>query len=116
LSFAIKRVYAASSETDGQRVLVDRVWPRGVTREAARIDDWAQEIAPSTELRKWFDHDPARWSEFQRRFHTELEAPEAREKLAALKKLAETRRVTLVFAAKDEAHCNASALLALLTK
>lgn len=108
----LKRAYAAAAPADGCRVLVDRLWPRGVTREAAHIDLWLKDIAPSDALRKWFGHDPARWKEFERRYAAELaQHPEA---LAQL--LAEVRKgpVTLVFAAKDEAHNNAAALKALV--
>ena len=91
---------------------VDRLWPRGVTREAAHIDLWLREIAPSAALRKWFGHDPARWREFQRRYAAEIEQhPDA---LAQLVAQAHKGPVTLVYAAKDEAHNNAVALKALL--
>ncbi len=104
----VKRAYEAADPKDGCRVLVDRLWPRGMTKEAAHIDVWLKDIAPSTELRKWFNHDAARWREFEERYAQEVEQhPEA---LAQL--MAQLRRgpVTLVYGAKDEAHNNAVAL------
>ena len=86
-----------------------------MTREDARIDEWAKVIAPSNELRKWFNHDPARWSEFQMRYRAELASDEARAKLTELRQRAREGKVTLVFAARDETFCNATALAALLT-
>jgi len=101
----VKRAYEAPDPGDGCRILVDRLWPRGVAKEAAHIDLWLKEIAPSAELRKWFNHDPGRWSEFGLRYAREVEQhPEA---LAQL--MAQVRKgpVTLVYAAKDEEHNNA---------
>lgn len=93
----------------GVRVLVDRLWPRGVSKEAAQLDAWVREVAPSDELRRWFDHDPAKWDEFRRRFHAELDArPDA---VARLRELAGDGELVLVFAARDGEHCNAAALL-----
>ncbi|GAA4405770.1 DUF488 domain-containing protein [Quisquiliibacterium transsilvanicum] len=108
----LKRAYEAAESSDGLRVLVDRLWPRGVTREDAALDLWLKELAPSTGLRKWFGHDPARWPEFQRRYGEEvLGHPEAFEHLCDL---ARTQRVTLVFSAKDEDHNDAVVLRSLL--
>lgn len=107
----IKRAYEESSKDDGVRVLVDRVWPRGVSKEEAQIDWWAKEIAPSTELRKWFGHEPERYPEFKRRYKAELEDNEA---LARLKKLVKEGDVTLVYGAKDEEHNQATVLKELL--
>lgn len=104
----IKRAYDAPEPDDGCRVLVDRLWPRGITKEAAHIDLWLKEIAPSTGLRTWFGHDAARWGEFQRRYFAEIEQhPDLLGQL-----MAEVRkgRVTLVYGAKDEQHNNAIAL------
>ncbi len=107
--FRIKRVYEAPSPIDGERVLVDRLWPRGLTKEAAHVDHWMKELAPSTKLRKWFAHDPAKWDEFRRRYAAELDAqPDA---VKELRKLARKGPVTILFAAKDAAHSNAAALL-----
>ncbi len=106
----IKRVCDAPGKDDGERILVDRLWPRGVSREEARIVSWVKEIGPSTELRKWFGHDPARWNEFQKRYERELHDPE---KQVVLRGLADRSRrgvVTLVFGARDELHNNAMVL------
>ena len=104
----LKRAYAAPESGDGFRVLVDRLWPRGVTKEAAQIDLWLKEVAPSTELRKWFGHDPARWIEFQRRYFAELDqAPEA---VALLAERVRQGGVTLVYGAKDAEHNHARVL------
>lgn len=107
----IKRAYEASAESDGTRVLVDRVWPRGVTKEAAAIDWWAKELAPSAELRKWFDHDPERFDEFARRYRRELEGNESLPRLEGLMREGD---VTLVYGAKDEEHNQAEVLRELL--
>lgn len=107
MSVAIKRVYEAPAPADGKRILVDRLWPRGVTKGEASVDLWFKGVAPSTELRKWFGHEPEKWPEFQRRYRTELKgSPE----LVELKKLARKGKVTLVYAAKDETHNNAVVL------
>ncbi len=106
----IKRVYDAQEKDDGERILVDRLWPRGVSRDEARLASWIKEIGPSTELRQWFGHDPARWGEFQKRYERELRDPEMQ---AVLRDLAERSRrgvVTLVFGARDELHNNAMVL------
>ncbi len=104
----LKRAYDAPEPDDGCRVLVDRLWPRGITKEDAHLDLWLKDIAPSNELRKWFNHDPARWGEFQRRYLAEIEQqPEAMEQLMAKIRHG---RVTLVYGAKDEQHNNAAAL------
>lgn len=104
----IKRAYEAPSADDGTRVLVDRLWPRGVRKADAAIDHWAKELAPSTELRKWFGHDPARWAEFRQRYAAELR--EQGEALDRLRALAEKGPVTLVYAAHDEEHNDAVVL------
>jgi uncharacterized protein YeaO (DUF488 family) len=99
---AIKRIYDAPEKSDGFRVLVDRVWPRGVSKDKAAVDLWMKEIGPSTELRKWFSHDPARWDEFCARYREELAAK--RDLLGELRDHAEKGRLTLVYSARDEAH------------
>ncbi|MGJ0485666.1 MAG: DUF488 domain-containing protein [Methylomicrobium sp.] len=98
----IKRAYELPDRDDGRRILVDRLWPRGLAKEKARIDLWLKEIAPSTELRKWFDHDPARWEEFKERYLAELK--DNSEQIRLLKQELDKGIVTLVYAAKDEAH------------
>jgi uncharacterized protein YeaO (DUF488 family) len=108
----LKRVYDAPAEADGIRFLVDRLWPRGIKKEDLRIDDWPKEVAPSDELRTWFDHDPDRWEEFQERYDKELdEKPDA---LHPIREMARQGDVTLVFAAKDAERNNAVALKAYL--
>jgi uncharacterized protein YeaO (DUF488 family) len=104
----IKRVYDKPDKADGLRLLVDRVWPRGLTKKETRIDDWLKEIAPSTALRKWFGHDPARWKEFKKRYANELN--NQRERVEQLVREAKKQTVTLVFGAKDIEHNNAVAL------
>jgi uncharacterized protein YeaO (DUF488 family) len=100
--FKIKRVYELPDQQDGRRILVDRLWPRGLTKEKARIDLWLKDIAPSTELRKWFGHNPDRWEEFKERYLAELKGN--REQIQLLKQELDTGIVTLVYGAKDEEH------------
>ncbi len=104
----LKRAYAAAAEEDGTRVLVDRLWPRGVSKAEAALDHWMKEIAPSTELRQWFGHDPARWEEFRRRYGEALRG--SGELLGQLRCLAREGVVTLVYAARDEVHNDAVVL------
>ena len=104
----LKRVYEKPSRKDGLRILVDRLWPRGLSKEAAHLDLWLKDVAPSTDLRKWFGHDAARWSEFQKRYRAEL-----RERDDAVRRIAERARdgtVTLVYGAKDTVHNDAVVL------
>ena len=108
----IKRVYETPSKADGIRVLVDRLWPRGLTKERAAIDQWLKELAPSTELRKWFAHDPAKWKEFQTRYKSEL--AERRDLLTDLKHRSRKGTVTLLYASRDEEHNEAAALKSLI--
>lgn len=104
----LKRAYDEPAKSDGQRILVDRLWPRGLRKEEARIDHWAKEIAPSGELRRWFGHDPERWPEFRRRYEAELQGNEAEVK--ALRERIGKEATTLVFAAKDTERNNAVVL------
>lgn len=104
----LKRAYDAPSRQDGLRILVERLWPRGVRREKAGIDLWLKELAPSTELRKWFGHDPERWSEFRRRYWSELE--QKSDLIALLRHRTTEGTVTFVYAASDEEHNSAVAL------
>ena len=97
----LKRVYLPPEKSDGQRVLVERLWPRGLKKEAAAVDLWLKDVAPSHELRKWFGHAPERWPGFKERYREELKSPERRAALDALRKLAAKQTVTLVFAARD---------------
>lgn len=108
----LKRAYEPAESDDGARILVDRLWPRGVSKEKAALDDWIKAVAPSTELRKWFGHDPARWAEFQQRYRAELRAqPQALDQIRAL---AAKGVVTLVYSAHDEQHNDAVVLRAVL--
>ena len=104
----IKRAYEPPAPGDGKRILLDRLWPRGVKKEALALDQWAKELAPSTELRQWFGHDPALWPEFRQRYAVELR-PHA-ELLESLRALARQGTITLVYGAHDEAHNNAVAM------
>jgi uncharacterized protein YeaO (DUF488 family) len=108
----LKRAYEAPTPEDGTRILIDRLWPRGVKKADAAIDEWMKEIAPSTELRKWFGHDPGRWEEFRRRYQTEIR--QRTHEFDRLRALAQRGRVTLVFSARDEAHNDAVVLRDLL--
>lgn len=111
MDIRLKRAYDKAARSDGPRVLVDRVWPRGVAKEDADIAHWLKGLAPSTELRKWFGHDPDKWPEFCDRYLKELQSDDAAEDLDTLRKLLdEHKRITLVFAAKDTEHNNAVAL------
>jgi uncharacterized protein YeaO (DUF488 family) len=104
----LKRVYEPPSRTDGARILVDRLWPRGLTKERAAVTLWLKDVAPSTELRKWFGHDPARWKQFQARYRKELR--EKKDALELLKRKGNAHTVTLVYAARDEQHNEALVL------
>lgn len=108
MAIAVKRVYDPPSVTDGVRVLVDRLWPRGLAKEKAQVDHWVPEIAPSTELRRWFGHDPAKWEEFRRRYFRELDR--STEIVSRLAELAARQQVTLLFGAREARFNNAVAL------
>lgn len=108
MSIRLKRVYDAPAKADGRRVLVDRIWPRGLTKREARVHEWLKEIAPSTALRKSFGHDPARWAEFRKRYAAEL--AKHSEEIEKLARTAINRRVTLLFGARDTKLNNAVAL------
>jgi len=111
---ALKRVYDESAPGDGTRVLVERLWPRGLSRERAHINLWLKEIAPSRELRSWFGHDPEKFAEFRRRYEDELASQTGQAALAKLRDLARQGPVTLVLAARDMQHSNAAVLRDLL--
>ena len=112
MSLFVKRVYAAAAPADGYRVLVDRLWPRGLKKEAVALDLWVKELAPSPELRQWFGHEPARWEGFRHRYASELDA--VAEHWRPLLARALHHPVTLLYAARDEEHNNAVALKAYL--
>jgi len=108
----IKRAYEKAEASDGRRVLVDRLWPRGISKENLKLDAWEKDLAPSTALRQWFGHQPERWTEFKKRYTAELRAH--RKELAALKKSA--KRLTLIYGAKDEVHNQAVVLKEILDR
>jgi uncharacterized protein YeaO (DUF488 family) len=110
----LKRAYEKASSTDGERVLVERLWPRGLTKKRAALDLWLKEVAPSPELRKWFGHDPARWKEFERRYWKELQRE--KESVDLLRRKAKQGTVTLVYAARDKEHNGALALKQFLAR
>ena len=106
----IRRVYDATERGDGRRVLVDRLWPRGLSKDAAALDEWLKAVAPSDELRRWYGHDPARFGEFSRRYTRELAEPERSEALTHLRDLASAGPVTLLTATRDLEHSQAAVL------
>ncbi len=114
LSVALKRAYDESAASDGTRVLVERLWPRGISTERAHIDLWLKDVATSTELRKWFNHDPQKFPEFRRRYKAELKSEAAQEALTKLREIAKQGQLTLVFAAHDAEYSNAVVLHDLL--
>jgi uncharacterized protein YeaO (DUF488 family) len=103
-----KRIYQEPGRQDGMRILVDRIWPRGVSKDEALIDHWLKDVAPSTELRKWFSHDPQKWEKFKKKYFHELRGKG--EAVEELLRMAHKNRVTLVYGAKDQEHNNAVAL------
>jgi len=108
MNIFVKRVYEEPNKADGKRILIDRLWPRGLTKERAKIDIWLKDIAPSTELRKWFGHDPVKWDEFKKRYKAEINNNTAL--VAQLEEQLKKAKVTLVYAAKDEEHNDAVVL------
>ena len=114
MDIRLKRAYDEPDEDDGYRVLIDRLWPRGVSRERARLDEWARELAPSAELRRWFGHDPSRFAEFRTRYESELGQQGA--KLDELRRRARQGALTLVYAARDTEHNDAVVLADILCR
>jgi len=112
----IRRVYSRPSPHDGLRILVDRMWPRGCKKELLRLDAWRKDLAPSTELRKWFDHDPLKWAEFCVRYRRELRRPDQHRAIEDLARLARNQTVTLLFSAADTAHNQAVVLKELIER
>lgn len=110
----LKRAYDPAAASDGYRVLIDRLWPRGVSRERAKLDDWERELPPSTELRQWFGHDPSRFEEFRRRYVDELQGERSR--LSALRRRAREGTLTLVYSARDTEHNDAVVLAEVLRR
>ncbi|MGH2607469.1 MAG: DUF488 domain-containing protein [Gemmatimonadales bacterium] len=111
-----KRAYEAAARSDGYRVLVDRLWPRGVEKDALALDAWAKDLAPSSELRRWFGHDPSRWKKFVERYRLELRAPAARERLDDLARRAAKGAVTVVYGARDEQHNDAAVVRGVIAR
>ena len=116
LHVALKRVYDEAAPQDGQRVLVERLWPRGLSKEKAQLNLWLKEVAPSNELRKWFGHDPEKFAEFRRRYETELQSAEGQQALNKLREMEQQGQLTLLFAARDTEHNNATVIRELLQK
>jgi uncharacterized protein YeaO (DUF488 family) len=112
--FALRRIYDVDRDDDDYRVLVDRLWPRGISKATAALDDWARDIAPGTELRQWYGHDPAKFELFARRYRQELKRTPAREAVAKLRMVARHSRVTLLTATRDLEHSGARVLIDLL--
>ena len=113
---ALKRAYEEADANDGTRVLVDRLWPRGLSKERARVDAWLKEVAPSDELRRWFGHDPDKFAEFRKRYEAELASESGKEAVTKLRELVKRGHVTLLFAARDMEHNNAVVLRDVLMK
>jgi uncharacterized protein YeaO (DUF488 family) len=116
VKIALKRVYEEPSPGDGVRILVERLWPRGLSRERAHVDIWLKEVAPSGALRSWFSHDPEKFAEFRRRYEAELATEKGQAALTKLRDLASRGPITLVFAARDAQHSNAVVLRDLLLR
>lgn len=114
MKIELKRAYDDPEKSDGTRILVDRLWPRGVKKEDAKLDHWMKEIAPSTELRKWFDHDPEKWTRFRGRYQTELK--HHLDEIEQILEKAKKGTVTLIYAARDEKHNEAVVLKSFLEK
>jgi uncharacterized protein YeaO (DUF488 family) len=110
----LKRAYGKPAKDDGERILVERLWPRGVTKAKAKLDLWLKDVAPSTELRKWFGHDPDRWIEFRQRYRKELK--QKADQIKLLRRKAREGTITLIYAARDEAHNGALVLKQFLQK
>jgi uncharacterized protein YeaO (DUF488 family) len=110
----LKRAYEKPAKDDGERILVERLWPRGVTKDQAKLDLWLKDVAPSAELRKWFGHDPDKWAEFRQRYRTELK--QKADLIKLLKRKAKEGTITLIYAARDEAHNSALVLKQFLQK
>jgi uncharacterized protein YeaO (DUF488 family) len=110
----LKRAYEKPAKDDGERILVERLWPRGVTKAKAKLDLWLRDVAPSTELRKWFGHDPDRWIEFRQRYRKELK--QKADQIKLLRRKAREGTITLIYAARDEAHNGALVLKQFLQK
>ncbi|MDE2401896.1 MAG: DUF488 domain-containing protein [Burkholderiales bacterium] len=113
MTIMLKRAYDLATQTDGERILVDRLWPRGLTKAKAKIDLWLKEVAPSTELRQWFGHDPEKWLEFKKKYRAELKGNPA---LSELQAISRQKDITLVYAARDQLHNEAVVLKQILDR
>lgn len=111
----IKRAYDKPESADGKRILIDRLWPRGLSKTEARIDEWLKDLGPSTELRKWFGHDPEKWEEFRSRYIEELSAPGKKALLERIAQMAGQADVTLIYSARDTEHSDVKVLYELIT-
>ncbi|MCA9777286.1 MAG: DUF488 family protein [Candidatus Eremiobacteraeota bacterium] len=110
IEIRLKRAYEEPARSDGPRLLVDRLWPRGIAKKDAKLSDWLKEVAPSEELRVWYDHDPEKWDEFRKRYGWELDANKTEDFRKLKNHIRDQKRITLVYGAKDEVHNNAVAL------
>ena len=112
----IKRAYDKKETGDGKRILIDRLWPRGLSKADAKIDQWLKDLAPSTELRKWFGHDPAKWIEFKKRYLAELSEPGKQALLENISQMARRNNITLIYSAKDTEHSDVKVLEEIIGK
>ncbi len=112
----IKRAYDKRESADGKRILIDRLWPRGLSKSEAGIDEWLKDLGPSNELRKWFGHDPEKWEEFKKRYNKELSAPDKVALMGKIARTAEQTDVTLIYSAKDTEHSDVRVLKELINK
>jgi uncharacterized protein YeaO (DUF488 family) len=112
----IKRAYDEIETSDGKRILIDRLWPRGVSKDKAHIDEWYKDLGPSTELRKWFGHDPEKWSEFRKRYIEELSDPRKKALLEDITQAAGRNNITLIYSAKDTEHSDVKVLVEIIQK
>lgn len=112
----IKRAYDKKEAGDGNRILIDRLWPRGVTKAESGIDEWLKDLGPTTELRKWFGHDPEKWEEFRKKYVKELSAPDKEALLGKIAQSASRSNVTLIYSSKDTEHSDVKVLQELITK
>ncbi len=112
----IKRAYEAKAPGDGRRILIDRLWPRGLSKSEAQINEWLKDLGPSTDLRKWFGHDPEKWEEFKKRYLKELSSPEKIKLLEDIARKAKQDSITLIYSARDTEHSDANVLEELITK
>ena len=116
MNIQLKRAYEDVAEKDGKRVLVDKIWPRGKSKKELKIDEWLKEIAPTTDLRKWFDHDEEKFAEFKQRYKKELKSGKQKEAFEQLQEISQKGKITLIYGAKDTKHNQAVVLKELLEK